>query len=706
MHWMTAVLPALLLVGCVSHSSQNKKTPAIDSQDGNKVVSQDDSEPNPLVSKIHELQGAGIVARSGGAIVEAIVVGSYQDKEQLKGFFIQEEDDQTDKLPETSEAIFVYCGMCETRVQVADQVQVRGEVGEHYGMSQIDTTVQGAYVKVIRSSEPLPKPVTLEFPIPTTQTSVEGVQEEVNAYLEAREGMRVTIETPMTVQDLYALARYGQLSLVAGGRLRQHSDLQRPSAQGYTQQSIELLRRSIVWDDDNNIQNVSTSLTSGDRAIFHPQPEGFSTEHSLRAGDVVQGLTGVLHWSFAGQKGTQAWRIRSLDESPPGLDRPNPRSPVPPSIQGALKVATLNVQNFFSTLDEGDSVCGPRQDLQCRGANSKRELTRQGQKLAAAICAMQADILGITELENNDEASLQALSTAIGQQCSGYDYIDSKSLGTDAIKVGIFYRPAVVRPLGTYQVLDSKSFTDPKSTGRGKNRPALAQAFTDISSEQTLTVVVNHLKSKGSSCGEGDDDRVSGQGNCSGTRTMAALRQIEWLEGLPDAENILVVGDFNAHRYEDPIEVYRKAGYVDIVGTSDPNAHTYVFGGLKGSLDHALANTSLAKKIGTARVWNINADESNLLDYNDDQQDAGEEAYERKTRSKPLFASDPFRSADHNPILIGTNLAGPWSTGQFGECSVEGLASAPGFPLARRLLFFSSRKKEKFVRKIGSWLKG
>jgi len=53
--------------------------------------------------------------------------------------------------------------------------------------------------------------------------------------------------------------------------------------------------------------------------------------------------------------------------------------------------------------------------------------------------------------------------------------------------------------------------------------PALAQTFLELSTGSRFTVVVNHFKSKGSACNDvGDPDMGDGQGNCNGTRTLAA----------------------------------------------------------------------------------------------------------------------------------------------------------------------------------------
>lgn len=63
--------------------------------------------------------------------------------------------------------------------------------------------------------------------------------------------------------------------------------------------------------------------------------------------------------------------------------------------------------------------------------------------------------------------------------------------------------------------------------------------------------MVNHLKSKGSACDDvGDPDLGDGQGNCNGTRTMAAEALVDWLATDPTGSNdpdILILGDMNAY---------------------------------------------------------------------------------------------------------------------------------------------------------------
>jgi predicted extracellular nuclease len=189
---------------------------------------------------------------------------------------------------------------------------------------------------------------------------------------------------------------------------------------------------------------------------------------------------------------------------------------------------------------------------------------------------------------------------------------------------------------GAAQTLDEAA--DPRFLS-SKNRPAVAQAFTHRASGEAFLVVNNHLKSKGSSCtGVGDRDQGDGQGNCSGVRTDAARALIDWLPatfGAELASRALVTGDLNAYRMEDPVRVLLEAGYADLLPA---DAHTYVFFGRAGRLDHALAAPGLAPH-AKAAVWHVNSDEARLLDYN--------EEYDPPAYKQP----GPYRSSDHDPIL-------------------------------------------------------
>ena len=619
---------------------------------------------------IHQIQGSGpAVTGAGPFTVEAIVVGAYQTQGsgQLRGFFIQEEDADADSDPSTSEGIFVFCGACPVPVKVGDRVRVTGAASEFFNMSQLSATTV-ASVTVLSSGNPLPTPAAIELPVPGVPNGdLDAAQTAIDAYFEQFEGMLVTFPATLAVAEYFELARYGQVVLAAGGRPRQFTDQNLPDANGFIDHQIDFARHTIILDDDNNVQNAA--ITGGDKPYFWPRPGLSVDSFFFRGGDTITGLTGVLHWSFTGQTGTDAWRIRPVEPAfSYAFTSANPR-PAAPEVKGSPKIASFNVLNYFLTIDTtaSNSVgdCGPTLGADCRGADSGRELERQREKLTQALLGLDADVIGLIELENTPGVEplsviVEDLNAAGGDT---YAYIDTGLIGTDAIKVGIIHKTGRVAPVGSHAVLDDPAFVNPFGAEVDRNRPAVAQTFEDRGSGTRFTVVVNHLKSKGSGCGAGDDDTTTGQGNCNGTRTAAAQALADWLATDPtgsSASNILIIGDLNAYRNEDPITVLKDAGYVDLIDRfQGASAYSYLFGGQLGYLDYALASPSLAARVADVAEWHINADEVPLFDYNDEIRDPGEATFERKSSALELYAPDPYRTSDHDPVIVGLDLEPP-----------------------------------------------
>ena len=182
------------------------------------------------------------------------------------------------------------------------------------------------------------------------------------------------------------------------------------------------------------------------------------------------------------------------------------------------------------------------------------------------------------------------------------------------------------------------------------NRPALAQTFSENANGGRFTVVVNHLKSKGSDCNAvGDPDTGDGQGNCNVTRTKAATALANWLETDPTGSgdpDFLIIGDLNSYAKEDPIKALEADGYTNLAAAfQGPDAYSYVFDGQSGYLDHALANAALVPQVTGATEWHINADEPIALDYNTN--------FKSANHIDTLFAPDAFRSSDHDPVIVG-----------------------------------------------------
>ena len=585
--------------------------------------------PATLISAV---QGSGAASPLVDTVVtvEAVVVGDFQGSDALGGFFLQEDDDQVDADPATSEGLFVFNDDTDTAVTAGQRVRVQGRVEEAFGLTRLAEVTNTA---VCGTGTVTTAAVTLP------QTALDDV--------EAFEGMRVRFDQTLTVTDPFNLGRFGELTVSSGGRLFNPTHLTAPGETANVLQAAND-RRQLLIDDGSGREWPTPIPYLGD-------------DNTRRLGDTVTGLTGILSFGFS--------RYRLQPTTPPVFTRVNARPARPAVLNAGLTVASFNVLNYFTTLDTGVPACGPDGDLDCRGANTAIERIRQRDKLLAALLSLEADIVGLVELENNPTAAIQdlvdGLNTALGD--GSYAFIDTGTLGSDAITVGLIYRPATVTPQGDHQILDASvdaNFND------DKNRPVLAQTFSANTTGDRFTVAINHLKSKGSPCDDvGDPDAGDGQGNCNGVRTAAAQAPADWLATDPTGSGSdarLILGDLNAYAREDPIATLEAAGYTDLIERFiGPNAYSFVFFGQAGYLDHALASPALLPYVTGVTEWPINADEPRALDYNDAIEDPGESSGNTPLNPPELYRPDAFRSSDHDPVIVGLDFSGTIFIDQF-----------------------------------------
>ncbi len=570
---------------------------------------------DPLtVTPIHDIQGSGASSPLVGevVVVDAVVTGIFPG---LSGFYLQEEPADQDADLATSEGVFVFGGTLPDGTAVGDLVRVEGDVAE-FVTSDGASSLTEVNADAIALCEVEPEPIIpTDLTLPTTD-------------LEPYEGMLVSFAQDLYISEYFNFDRFGEIILTTE-RQFQPTAIFDPGTPEADQLAVDNALGRITLDDGRSSQNPDPAI--------HPNGAVFDLTNTFRGGDIVNNVTGVIDDTFG------LYRIQPTT----GADytAANPRTDAPDDVGGGIQVASFNVLNYFTTLGS-------------RGADDAEEFTRQRDKIFAAIDAIDADVVGLIEIENNTEAILD-LVTGLNEVAGAgtYDLIDTGVIGPDAIKVAFIYQPATVTPVGDYAILDGE-FLDPNNLGDDKNRPALAQTFMDNATGGVVTVVNNHLKSKGSPCGDGDDDPV--QGNCNLTRTLAAELLVEWLATDPTGsgdEDFLIVGDLNAYDHEDPIMAI-VAGADGIAGTDDDfgdlmlayqgeEAYSYLFGGQLGYLDHALANQALLGEVTGTTAWHINSDEPDILDYDttfkQDAQDA-------------LYEPNAYRSSDHDPVIVGLDI--------------------------------------------------
>lgn len=602
---------------------------------------------------IYAIQGSGPNAAITGIVTtQGVVVGDYEGSTGLSGFYLQDEAGDADAT--TSDGIFVFTGSANL-VSVGDIVRVTGHARERFEQ----TTLNGSN----SNSSAVPAANVIGCSATATITPTDVTMPFASAsYLERFEGMLVRFPQSLVIAEYFNYERFGEivLGLPLDGESRPFTPtaIDEPGAAAQARALANSLRR-ITLDDGLGIQNPSS--------VRHPNGNPFALDNRFRGGDTVTDTIGVLGFDFS------LYRIQPV--GPADYTAANPRPAAPEPVGGRLQVAAMNTLNFFLTLEYPtgnplDNTCGPAQNVECRGADFDQplEFSRQRDKLLAALTGLNADVIGLNELENTTGVDplgdptngiVAGLNAALGG--GTYDYIDTGVIGTDAIRVGLIYKPGEVTPIGAFELLTSA--VDPRFIDT-RSRPALAQTFEENATGERFTVAVNHLKSKGSACADiGDPDLGDGQGNCNLTRKAAAQALVDWLATDPTGSgdpDFLIMGDLNSYAQEDPIDAI-KAGADDSAGTADDwtnliaqyqgtYAYSYTFDGQAGYLDHALANASVVDQVTGAADWHINSDEPDLLDYDTSFKPAAQDA---------IYEPNAYRSSDHDPVRLGLELNAP-----------------------------------------------
>jgi len=567
---------------------------------------------------IHDIQGGGLASSDVGSIreIEGIVTGDFEGGTGLSGFFMQEETDDFDGDATTSEGIFVY-NAGDNSVNTGDTVRVRGTVAEHYDLTELNNVASVTGCPATGTTAP----VSWSLPVSAVDD------------WEWVEGMEVFINQSLYASGNFSQARYGEVDLSVGAPLDIPTNVVAPGAPAIALQDLND-RSRIQLDDGSNVQNPL------------PLPPYLGAGNTLRTGDTIATLTGNLSYAFGVYEMHPTQAVN--------FTRANVRPGVP-NVGGTIQVAAYNVLNYFTTIDNAGPICGPLANQGCRGADTASELTRQRDKLVMAISTLDADVVGLMEIENypGDVPTADLVAGLNAATAPGtYDYIATGAIGSDAIRVAVLYQPASVTPLGGFEVLDSS--VDPLFDDT-LNRPMLTQSFVENATDSVFTVGVNHLKSKGSNCNSvGDPDTGDGQGNCNITRTNAAQAIVDFLTSDPTGSgdsDYLIIGDLNAYAQEDPVVAIEAGGYTDLIeafaGTGfGAGAYSYNFFSQSGYLDHGLSSATMTSQVTGAAFWQVNADEPAGLNYNNFNQPL-------------LYNPDEFRSSDHDPVVIGLSLNAP-----------------------------------------------
>jgi predicted extracellular nuclease len=397
---------------------------------------------------------------------------------------------------------------------------------------------------------------------------------------ESLEGLCIRIKGPLVATDVY---QFGQGNFTLSGN------------------GLQFIPTEVMMPGPE-----TASLLESNRAYALPvhMPASMADPSLLVSGTLVDQITGIVAHDGRGIRVS----LRSISSNSNVSFTP-PRA----VTEDSLRIVGMNLHNYFN--GDGRSLGFPTP----RGAETQKDFLHQRGRIGAAIKALNSDVIAVMELENDgfgaDSATQDFIQLANNATDSHWAATRPAggNTGADQITVGMFYRTDRLAAIGPAQTLTGAEFK--------RSRQPQAQLFQQLPDGGKILIVVNHLKSKGSCPDSGENaDQKDGQGCWNPMRKASAEKMTAWAKDLAsssETENILILGDMNAYRYEDPIEAIQEAGFTELVeekpgkqqsgNEKQQHHHSFVYYGQHGTLDYAFSSTALLGKVQQAFIWNVNA---------------------------------------------------------------------------------------------------
>ena len=472
-----------------------------------------------------------------------------------KGFYVEEPGSDADA--QTSNAVFVQSVQFPLEVERGSLISVRGKVTET-GKRRDTLTALTDTSEFLTCSTGNELPLT-DISLPLDESG-----------REALEGMRVHIDDTLVVSGVYQFEQ-GKFTLSANGVQYVPSEVMQPGP-------------------------ATNDLLAQNRAAALPVllPKDMKSPALVVNGTSTDQLTGIMAHDRRGKRLT----LQSISSfSAPGIETPAETTP------DALRVTGMNLHNYFNGDGNGLGFPTPR------GAKTAEGFQQQRARIGAAIEVLDPHVIAVMELENDGfgphsaaQDFIRLANNATGKTWAVTRPVDVNT-GTDQIAVGIFYRTDRLKAVGPAETLEGKAFR--------RSRQPQAQLFQQLPDGETLLIVINHLKSKGSCPDAGvDANQNDGQGCWNDMRRISAEKMSAWAKKIAASkgtENILILGDMNAYRNEDPIGAIRAFGFTELMEKNRLPTYSFVYSGQRGTLDYAFSSDSLLEKVQNAYIWNVNA---------------------------------------------------------------------------------------------------
>jgi len=573
---------------------------------------------NDDIIPVYAVQGSGMTSPFAGQQVRTQGIVTAIDS---NGYYIQ--DAAGDGNSATSDGVFIFTSTAPTGVAIGDLIQVTGTVTEFVagtGALSVTEINSPSALTVVSSGNTLPAAVVIgtDGVLPPTENGPGNGFGNALAFYESMEGMRVTVQAPLVVQDTNS---FGETWVLASGGDGATGVNDRG---GITISAGDLNPERIQIDNDANLSpNYNPTHTQG---------------------DILGDVTGIMNYANSSYEVLVTGTVTTLTD----ITLPQETTTLN-GDSSHLTIASYNIENA----DVGDG----QQKFNILAGNIVNNL-------------LAPDIIALQEIQDADgpgngtdlsgTVTAQALIDAI-KAIGGPDYVYLEIAPTTAgstggepggnIRNGFLYDPSRVSFVeGSLSLINDSAFS-------GSRKP-LVGSFTF--NGQTVQVIDVHFTSRlGSGELEGATQPPVDAGDSSRTAQGQAVRDFINTElATNPALKIGVFGDFNGFYFEGAVGALEAGGVMtDLHRLNAPEErYTYVFDGNSQAIDQAVVTQNL---LSGAQFDPVHLNSEYLSNPN------------RPTDHDPIVASFLIAPANQPPVV--TTSAG---TASF----TEG-ADAPSAPV-------------------------
>lgn len=385
------------------------------------------------------------------------------------------------------------------------------------------------------------------------------------------------------------------------------------------QELSQYIGQTVVFDNPIVVcSNSSENLTVGPWRVFQPESHGFPNTEDYRStvrinSTCIFRLGGVSEYHRCGEK---IYNLKAKVNSASNLTfisgewRGNTRAELEAGIPDLgdyrLLVCGFNLENYYSTLDE-------------MGARTYSDKQKQRAKISKALKRINADIFGLVELQQGNEA-VQEIVNDLNANLSGrnYKFFSDSESGTFQ-KVEFVYDANKVEPIGSPGKIETEV----------KNRKKMV-CFREIATGEKFIYSINHFKAMNT----GDEARRVNESKA----VVDFYKSYRLNKGVRE-NDLLLMGDLNCYAFTTPIKHLISSGLMDLHRAFHADSsYSYMFGGMASYIDHAICNPTLYRQVTGMAAFHINSDENDRYTYD-------------KSNDQTMF-----RCSDHDPVLVGLKL--------------------------------------------------